>query len=259
VFVLVPITGEVVVDGALRVTPRTPAVLAVGDQVGGGAPMLRWYPDTAVMAFRIDGRAVETELASLLYEPVGELPCFERCMDVSRPAVASWIRLAMIFASELGRPEGIAKNPVIGMDMERMVIRCLLLSQPNNYSSRLTIAPVPAVVSATVAVVQRDARRVYTTAALADRVGVSARCLQMAFREHLGMTPLQYLRWVRLGRAREDLLAGTSPDGVTVSAVAVRWGFRHLGRFAQDYRSRFGESPSQTLRGRIGYQRSAGF
>ena len=28
----------------------------------------------------------------------------------------------------------------------------------------------------------------------------------------------------------------------------MKWGFCHLGRFAVEYRRRFGESPSQTLR-----------
>jgi AraC-like DNA-binding protein len=33
-----------------------------------------------------------------------------------------------------------------------------------------------------------------------------------------------------------------------VTAVALRWGFGHLGQFAADYRARFGELPSETLR-----------
>jgi AraC-like DNA-binding protein len=32
-----------------------------------------------------------------------------------------------------------------------------------------------------------------------------------------------------------------------VSEIALRWGFGHFGRFAAEYRRRFGESPSQTL------------
>jgi hypothetical protein len=32
-----------------------------------------------------------------------------------------------------------------------------------------------------------------------------------------------------------------------VAAVANRWGIRHLGRFAGEYRKMFGELPSRTL------------
>ena len=37
-------------------------------------------------------------------------------------------------------------------------------------------------------------------------------------------------------------------DGVTVTQVAERWGFHHLGSFAVEYRKRWGEAPSETLR-----------
>ncbi len=43
---------------------------------------------------------------------------------------------------------------------------------------------------------------------------------------------------------RDELLL--APEGTTVTEVALRWGFYHLGRFAQEYRALFGQSPSQT-------------
>jgi hypothetical protein len=70
------------------------------------------------------------------------------------------------------------------------------------------------------------------------------------FRQRMGVTPTQYLRGVRLGRVRADLLASQPADPTTVAETAHRWGFAHLGRFAQYYRQRYGESPSDTLRGR---------
>jgi AraC family ethanolamine operon transcriptional activator len=32
-----------------------------------------------------------------------------------------------------------------------------------------------------------------------------------------------------------------------VTAIALKWGFNHIGRFSLTYRARFGESPSRTL------------
>lgn len=37
-------------------------------------------------------------------------------------------------------------------------------------------------------------------------------------------------------------------DGVTVTDIAQQWGFSHLGSFATQYRRRFGETPSRTLK-----------
>jgi transcriptional regulator GlxA family with amidase domain len=42
----------------------------------------------------------------------------------------------------------------------------------------------------------------------------------------------------------------SEPPGVTtVADVALACGFFHLGRFAQDYRARYGITPSVTLHG----------
>ncbi|GMA29547.1 helix-turn-helix domain-containing protein [Arenivirga flava] len=81
---------------------------------------------------------------------------------------------------------------------------------------------------------------------IAEAAGLSVRGVQDAFQRRHGMPPLEYLRLLRLDRVREDLL---SPDGgSTVGAVANRWGFTHLGRFAQYYGERFGERPRDTMR-----------
>jgi AraC family ethanolamine operon transcriptional activator len=76
--------------------------------------------------------------------------------------------------------------------------------------------------------------------------GVSERTLQYAFREHLGMTPVRYLKLLRLDRVHRELRDPRS-DLASVTEAAVRSGFYDLGRFAGDYRSLFGELPSETL------------
>ncbi|WP_282825983.1 AraC family transcriptional regulator [Gulosibacter sediminis] len=80
--------------------------------------------------------------------------------------------------------------------------------------------------------------------ALAAITGVTGRALQLAFRRRLGVTPLEYQRIDRMHRVRRELEAGQS---ATVRDVAIANGFVHLGRFAQRYRERFAEAPSETL------------
>ena len=57
---------------------------------------------------------------------------------------------------------------------------------------------------------------------------------------------MMLLRRARLAQARADLEAPGHDTSVTI--VAHDCGFSHLGRFAQEYARRFGESPSETLR-----------
>jgi AraC-like DNA-binding protein len=54
------------------------------------------------------------------------------------------------------------------------------------------------------------------------------------------------VRQRRLHAVRRDLLAGD--PGRTVTRVAFKWGFNHLGRFAAQYAREFGESPRDTLK-----------
>jgi transcriptional regulator GlxA family with amidase domain len=77
--------------------------------------------------------------------------------------------------------------------------------------------------------------------------GVEQRTLLRALRALHNTTPYRYLHALRLNAAREALLASDA-DRESVTRVAMRFGFRELGRFAVDYRAAFGESPSETLR-----------
>lgn len=78
-------------------------------------------------------------------------------------------------------------------------------------------------------------------ARLCGTLEVSRRTLQYCFQDVLGLSPIAYLRALRLNGARRALLGGAP-----VTDAALDWGFWHLGQFAADYRRMFGERPSST-------------
>jgi AraC-like DNA-binding protein/TolB-like protein len=88
--------------------------------------------------------------------------------------------------------------------------------------------------------------RAWTIGEIALACGVGHRTLQRHFRRFLRRMPMEFLRELRHEKAREELLRGASRASVT--EIAVRSGFNHVGRFATQYRVRYGESPSATLR-----------
>jgi len=94
--------------------------------------------------------------------------------------------------------------------------------------------------------VHDQAGRPLSVGDIAASCGLTERGVQALFRRRLGVTPMQYLREVRLDRVHLEL--GRSRSGVLlVSDVARRWQFTHLGRFAAHYRARFGEQPHETI------------
>ncbi|HBC06370.1 MAG TPA: AraC family transcriptional regulator, partial [Rhodospirillaceae bacterium] len=73
---------------------------------------------------------------------------------------------------------------------------------------------------------------------------------QNVFKDVYGMSPMAYLRLVRLKRVHSALRNG-GEDGATIAQIARAWGFGHMGRFAEIYRHQFGELPSETVRKRV--------
>jgi AraC-like DNA-binding protein len=82
---------------------------------------------------------------------------------------------------------------------------------------------------------------------LCRAASVSERTLENAFRNVMGLTPMNYLVRLRLHRVREALLAASNAS-TTVSTEALKWGFWHFGEFSRAYKDCFGELPSDTLR-----------
>ena len=78
---------------------------------------------------------------------------------------------------------------------------------------------------------------------IAEAGGTVPRTLQSHFMRYRHVTPMQFLRNVRLDTARDLLLSGR----MQVADAAIECGFGHQSRFAHHYRRRFGESPSTTL------------
>ncbi len=82
---------------------------------------------------------------------------------------------------------------------------------------------------------------------LCRAASVSERGLRQAFVSCFDRPPSVVLRLRALTAVRR-VLRDSASNGASVSGVAARHGFRHLGDFARYDRATFGEKPSQTLR-----------
>jgi len=84
-----------------------------------------------------------------------------------------------------------------------------------------------------------------TISQICQEIGASWRTLDRAFLEKFGIGPKHYYMRMRLNRVRSDLLHRADTD--SVSDIVNDWGYWHLGQFANDYYTMFGELPSKTV------------
>jgi adenylate cyclase len=110
---------------------------------------------------------------------------------------------------------------------------------------RVSGGPAPRDVRRAIEYMRRNVGRRIAMADLVAVCHVSERTLRKHFRTFIGVSPLGFLRRLRLAAVREALLKGTR--GTSVTEVATLHGFTHFGRFSSQYRQCFGETPSITL------------
>lgn len=77
-------------------------------------------------------------------------------------------------------------------------------------------------------------------------LNISRRTLNHAFQQVLGITPVAYMRNIRLHKIRAELQYKSQQIN-NIACVASHWGFWHMSLFSRYYRELFGECPSETL------------
>jgi AraC-like DNA-binding protein len=209
-----------------------------------------WRDDSPHFVVYVSRRAVERRLADLTGREAPVPLRFRLGMDLTDPAVRGWSALVDVLRRD-AEDSRVSLHPTVRRQMEEAVVTGLITAQPHNLVGWMERSEPPAAPKAVRLAMERCEATDGTGPTVADlaaHAGVSIRALQEAFRRYVGMTPNEYLRDVRLRRVREELRVAR-PGDRTVAAVAYSWGFNHLGRFAAMYVERFGELPSDTLRG----------
>ncbi|MBA1158665.1 AraC family transcriptional regulator [Microvirga mediterraneensis] len=183
------------------------------------------------------------------YEIPGFLD-FDTGVDLEAPTGHSWLRLLEYVETELSDPEALIRHsPIAWRQFEQSLLTGLLLSQRHTYTDALLrpqSAAAPFYVKRAEAYIEAHYSEPLSLADIANYAGVSARSLQNGFQNFRGMTPMAFLRSVRLQHVNRALLAADPAVG-TVTEIALACGFGHLGEFGALYKRTFGETPKQTL------------
>jgi AraC-like DNA-binding protein len=214
-----------------------------------GSGVARWAAGSRMICVEIDRRIVDAARSDALGGMVTPRSDLRPVMATSEEPARSWISMMLHFKAQLFRPDGVLSQPLVGIPVADALVRGFLFAADHHYRD-VVAEPAgqvaPRHIQAAMDIIEAEPHLPLTVSALAARCHISVRALQEGFRRHLATSPMAYLRDVRLRRAHQTLLA-SDPSIVTVTEVAIRWGFTNLSRFSAAHTARYNETPVATL------------
>jgi AraC-like DNA-binding protein len=238
---------QVVATGMTRhtVEPGTALLTSVdrysGLDIGAGS---------VAEGFSVPRDAVARALAATFERPVPSNFEFTPLLDLSNGPAAYLLKLMRFFRDDICVDQALAVSSIALSNFQEMF--CMLMVQNLRHTLSNCKYPsssiAPRQVKRALEFAREHAGMPITISDMAVAAGVSVRALQLNFQRFLNMTPMAYLRQLRLENVRRDLLAADPLS--TVTEIARRWGFVHLTRFSRAYFAAFGVMPSSDLRSR---------
>lgn len=210
-----------------------------------------WTQDCSKLLIKLESSALESYLSTLLGRRQIRALDFEMGMDLSSDAAASLLRTVQWIVHELEQSGSLLNSaPLAGLQYQRMLMWTLLHCQANNYSEELAARELPQLphyISGTVRYIQDHYNEAITLEQLVEHANVSERTLLEGFKRYSDVSPMKLLKLTRLDFVHLALKEA-DPAGCNVTDLALSCGFSQLGKFSTEYKERFGESPSQTLK-----------
>src|SRR6195952_4962967 len=243
IVVVWPVSGEVTFQVGRDVIE---APLTVPSILPAGRSVTQWIakdPTTSLIHIN------RTFLTAVAQELETDFVAFEVFSPATDRAFQIWRKTVNLVASVV-LDTAVSESPLMRRETARLIAVTMLKTFP--YQTLEQVSPQRGIEPASVKVaydfIHDNAHLPISPADVAQAAGLSIRSLQQALRRYRETTPTALLHQVRLQRVHAELITA-EPSTDSVTAIARHWGFVHLGRFSAAYRERFGELPSETLRG----------
>lgn len=214
-----------------------------------GDTTMHWAAKTRALCVEIDSSAVVDALTETLGRKAVRHVEFAPIMPTSTGGGQAWTVMLEVFSRQLFQRDGLLHQPIVAMPFIDSLLRGLLTAANHLHRDAMEHPwlALPQPIRTAIGIMEAEPHLPMTVESLAARTGVSARSLQLGFRSMLDITPMAYLREVRLRRAHQALLE-SNPSRTTVKSIAYQWRFLNQGRFAAMHTARYGETPSDSLR-----------
>jgi AraC-like DNA-binding protein len=202
-------------------------------------------PEYERIVLSVASEALTKKLSALLDRTCHAPLDFHPASDLSQPDA----RMLLGNFTFLVREADSGLPPLLLAEIEQLIMVSVLYANRHNYSELLEQPPIavaPWQVRRAEDFIEANWDQPIDVEAIAAATEVSVRSLFRCFKQSRGLSPMEFVKQVRLRRAHE--LLQRPNDATTVTDVALTCGFGDPGSFSRDYGKRFRERPSDTLR-----------
>lgn len=204
-------------------------------------------PNTEKIMIRVDRGLIEKNLQQIIGRTLDTAVEFNSTMSLETNEGSQWLQMIGWISDLISKQSDISHLMIT--QIENNIVNMLLNFQHSNFSDEIhnnSVSVTPSFIRQIENYIHDNAHKPIAINDMAEYAGVSSRSLFIGFRKYKNTTPMRYLKEVRLQYVNEGLKRGHVGSD-TVTNIALKWGFNHLGHFSTDYKRRFGETPYETL------------
>lgn len=209
----------------------------------------QWSADCEQVMVKIDRCVIEQYISRRTNSGVTKPLEFEPLIDLTGESGGLIKDFILMLLKQADRCPNLIAERHVAQELERALLALILNNIDHNYSAQLwggDRSIVPKSVRRAQNFIEERFPEPLTLEDIVTAAGCSERALYSAFKQFLGITPLNYLKNIRFQNVRTRLQQARSDE--RVSEIAYQCGFAHMGRFSAEYTHRYGENPSDTLR-----------
>lgn len=176
-----------------------------------------------------------------------DIPAFKN--DESRSSLSSLHLDAGLYgaicrlASSLDEPEAL-RSQVAPLIQREICVRLLAGEQGARLRNIVLTGSPTQQIARVVAWIKQNFQKPIEIDFLADQANMSASTFRMHFRAVCGMSPLQYIKQIRLQEARQILWT----QGTDAGQIAHQVGYESVSQFTREYKRLFGNPPLRDLK-----------
>lgn len=198
---------------------------------------------------RLSQTKIEQVLSTLIGHELQEPLIFTHLFDLSTPEGKSWLhavnfaRMQLEFALDRKQATPISKQ------MEETLCLMLLQLSDHNYQNRLhneTYRVLPYSIKKAKDYIHDNIHQPISLGQLTQVTGIAPATLNKHFSNFMGQSPIKYVLNEKLKAV--NIILNSNELDLSVTDIALNFGFNHLGRFSEYYKRKFGELPSDTCR-----------